>query len=119
VVCDQVGDYSAVCVKGEEKSEPVAWHVHNLRLTLNKDTYKVGEPIELHFENAEDDRVIHYIINKVENNGIRIHANVEAGASGVITTPGIEAAGEHWACVIAKNEFGCYVSGHALLKVTE
>ena len=119
VVCDQVGDYSAVCVKGSEKSEPVIWHVHNLRLTLDKETYKVGEPINLHFENAENDCVFHYIINKVENNGIRIHANVEADASGTITTPGIDAAGEHWACVIAKNEYGCYVSGHVPLTVAE
>jgi len=115
--CPIVGDYTAVCKKGDKVSKPVCWHVHSIRLSCDKEIYKVGEPITLSYENAENDDIFEYLINYLPSNAIRTYSLFDGGRKGTVTLPGIQKPGFHWGVVISKNDTCCYASNKIFFEV--
>ena len=118
VDCMTVGHYSAVCKKGETTSDAVCWHVHNIKIKSDKLIYKVGEPITLTFENAENDEVFLCRVNALPTSTCRAWANV-SGTKGTVTIPGVKVPSNCWAMVTAQGE-GCqYTSGKYYFEIVE
>lgn len=117
VDCPTVGHYKAVLKKGDTLSEAVEWHVHSICLKADKAAYKVGEPITLTYENAEDDDVFEYLVNFLPSNAIRTYSLFDGGKKGTVTLPGITKPGYHWAVVISKNDTCCYTSNKVFFDV--
>ena len=114
-----VGDYTAVAKKGEAVSTAVCWHVVDLQADCPR-TCKVGEPLEITFQNAEDDAVFHCMVNAFPTNSIlrQKYLTEEEAKAGCITVEGLP-VGRCWVIVIAKNKNGAYCSNHVYLDVTE
>ena len=110
------GRYTAAAKNGNAVSAAVTWHCCDFACKADKAAYKVGEPITLTFSSTEKDKVFSWIINK-EDNYLKIRGDVKEHGS--VTVPGIDAPGRYWGAVMAKNEFGTYVSHRFDIEVTE
>ncbi len=106
------GCYSARLARGSERSKDIQWCMVSIKLSLGKEKYALGEPIDLHFENAaKDEKVFHCVLN-TEDYYIMGSAyfTEEEMAKGEGICPGAKETGKHWMLVLAKNDYGIYSS---------
>ncbi|MBQ4424347.1 MAG: hypothetical protein II882_01230 [Lachnospiraceae bacterium] len=117
----QAGIWNARLLGEGKESAPVAWCMVDLKAETDKNIYKPGEEIRLHFENtAKEDRVFHYVLNTesfyVLRNGDFTGREI---ADGCASFPAPDEEGLYNLIVLAKNQYGIYTSRYVYFRVEQ
>ncbi|MBR0140160.1 MAG: hypothetical protein IJM17_07735 [Firmicutes bacterium] len=106
------GYYSARLAKGDERSDDIQWCMVDINLRFGKEKYAVGEPVDLHFDNAAEDEKIFHCVLSDEMFLIMDSAffTEEEGEKGEAFCPPAKKPGTHYVIVLAKNDYGIYCS---------
>ncbi len=118
LVPDKVGLYEAACVRKEGHSEPVCWCVTDFEVTADKETYRFGEEIGLTFRNPAEDPILGWVyVRKDTDKGAGSGWLDLRQKEGTVTIPGPLQGGEIILRLVAKNDFGCYISRQITVEI--
>lgn len=115
------GIWFAECENCFGAPEQITWFVFDAKVTLPKDTFKVGEPIPMHFEDALGQaRLTHYYVKNLPRylkyEGVFTEEEKESGETVI---PGISEAGTYFICIYGSSPYALYGSVEVPFTVEE
>ena len=119
VIPNDVGHYSACCVKGDRRSAKVEWNAVEVALAPDKTVYRVGEPVRLHFENLGGDRVfLAGIFSSLNYFKVRKPVSDEEIAQKEVCLDTSKLVpGAYYVTVLSENAYGKYIARRCGIRV--
>lgn len=117
----KAGVYHAYAVNSEGLEEDVSCYVFDFRTKLDKEVYKVGEPITVSFRDAQNQSGIfrYYLKNQPRYKKYAADVTPKEIAAGKLTIPGAKEAGTYYVSLYTHGPFAHYGSLEIKLEVVE